>query len=42
MDLGTVKIEKSGRHAFKIKPIMKAKAAVMDVREVKLIPVASP
>ena len=42
IDLGTVKIEKTGRHAFKIKPIIKAKAAVMDVREVKLIPVVSP
>lgn len=40
-ELGEVDIETRGRHTFLIKPIRKAKAAVMDVREVKLIPVAT-
>ena len=40
MELGEVTIGAAGRHTFTIKPIRKAKAAVMDVREVKLIPIA--
>ncbi len=36
LDLGKVKIERAGRHRLQIKPIMKAKSAIMDVRQVKL------
>jgi len=38
MELGEVSVKTAGRHNFLVKPIRKAKAAVMDVREVKLIP----
>lgn len=41
IELGEVLIEKAGLHKFTVKPILKAKAAVMDVREVRLIPVAN-
>ncbi|HJZ92440.1 MAG TPA: sulfatase/phosphatase domain-containing protein, partial [Gemmataceae bacterium] len=37
-DLGTITISKPGRHALTIKPKTKAKAAVMDVRQVTLRP----
>lgn len=38
MELGQVEISAGGHHKFLVKPIRKAKAAVMDVREVRLIP----
>src|SRR5262245_22154229 len=38
-ELGTVSIDKAGRHTLAIKPKTKAKAAVMDVRQVTLKPV---
>jgi arylsulfatase A len=38
-DIGTVKIDKAGRHTLTIKPTKKAAAAVMDVRQVTLKPV---
>jgi arylsulfatase A len=38
-DIGTVKIDKAGRHTLTIKPVKKATAAVMDVRQVTLKPV---
>lgn len=37
-DIGKVKVEKAGRHTLTIRPRTKAKAAVMDVRRVRLIP----
>jgi hypothetical protein len=37
-DVGTVEIEKAGRHTLAIKPRTKAAAAVMDVRQVTLKP----
>jgi arylsulfatase A len=37
-DIGTVKIDKAGRYTLAIKPIKKAAAAVMDVRQVVLKP----
>jgi len=37
-DVGTVKIDKTGRHTLTIKPVKKAAAAVMDVRQVTLKP----
>jgi hypothetical protein len=40
-EIGTVKIEKSGRQTLTIKPKSRAKAAVMDVRQVRLKPVES-
>ena len=36
---GTVKIEKADAVTLEIRPVKKAKAAVMDVRQVKLVPV---
>jgi hypothetical protein len=36
---GTVKIEKADAFTLEIRPVKKAKAAVMDVRQVKLVPV---
>jgi arylsulfatase A len=38
-EIGTVTIDKAGRHSLAIKPKTKAKAAVMDVRQVTLKPV---
>ena len=38
-EIGTVKIDKAGRYTLTIKPIKKAAAAVMDVRQVTLKPV---
>ena len=35
---GTVKIEKADSFTLEIRPVKKAKAAVMDVRQVKLVP----
>lgn len=37
-EAGTVAIEKDGTFALEIRPVKKAKAAVMDIRQVKLIP----
>jgi arylsulfatase A-like enzyme len=37
-DLGTIRIDRPGRHGLTIKPKSKAKAAVMDVRQVTLKP----
>jgi hypothetical protein len=37
-DIGTVRIDKPGRHTLTVKPRTKAKAAVMDVRQVTLKP----
>jgi arylsulfatase A-like enzyme len=37
-DIGTVRLEKPGRYALTVKPTSKAKAAVMDVRQVRLLP----
>jgi arylsulfatase A-like enzyme len=37
-DIGIVKIEKAGKHTLSIKPIKKAAAAIMDVRQVTLKP----
>jgi arylsulfatase A-like enzyme len=37
-DIGTVKIDKPGRYTLSIKPLKKAAAAVMDVRQVTLKP----
>ncbi|MGL4553606.1 MAG: sulfatase-like hydrolase/transferase [Gemmataceae bacterium] len=37
-DLGAIKVG-AGRQTLKVKPLTKAKAAVMDVREVRLVPV---
>jgi arylsulfatase A-like enzyme len=38
-DIGTVKIDKAGRHTLTIKPVKKAASAIMDVRQVTLKPV---
>lgn len=38
MRLGTIELVRSGRHVLKVKPISKAKQAVMDLREVRLVP----
>jgi arylsulfatase A-like enzyme len=38
-DIGTVRIDKAGRHTLTIKPLKKAAAAIMDVRQVTLKPV---
>jgi len=38
-EVGRVLIAKPGRHVLTVKPIMKKKAAVMDLRQVRLIPV---
>jgi arylsulfatase A-like enzyme len=38
-DIGSVRIDKSGRFTLAIQPKTKAKAAVMDVRQVRLLPV---
>jgi hypothetical protein len=38
-EIGTVKIDKAGRHTLAIRPRTRAKAAVMDVRQVTLKPV---
>jgi hypothetical protein len=37
-EIGTVKIDKPGRHTLAIKPKTKAAAAIMDVRQVTLKP----
>lgn len=36
-DVGTLKIEKAGRHTLTLKPVKKAGAAVMDVRQIRLV-----
>jgi arylsulfatase A len=38
MRLGMIEIARTGRHVLKVKPISKAKQAVMDLREVRLRP----
>jgi arylsulfatase A-like enzyme len=38
--IGTVKLDKPGRHTLTVRPRSKAKAAVMDLRQVTLTPVA--
>jgi len=38
-DLGTIKIDKPGTYRCAVKPIRKAKGAVMDLRQVTLTPV---
>ncbi|MFO0878330.1 MAG: sulfatase-like hydrolase/transferase [Gemmataceae bacterium] len=38
-DIGTVQIASAGRHTLTIQPLKKARAAVMDVRQVTLTPV---
>ena len=38
-DVGTVKFDQPGRYTLTVKPKTKAKAAVMDIREVTLRPV---
>lgn len=38
IDLGVVSLEQSGRHRVEVRVLEKAKQAVMDVREVRLIP----
>jgi arylsulfatase A len=37
-DIGTVRIDKPGRYTLSVQPKTRAKSAVMDVREVRLIP----
>ncbi len=39
MDIGTVKIDKPGTYRCMVKPVKKAKVAVMDLRQVTLTPV---
>jgi acetyl esterase/lipase len=36
--IGTLTVTKPGRHTLRIQPVRKAKAAVMDVREIRLVP----
>ena len=38
-DIGTVRLDKGGRYTLTVQPKIKTKNAVMDVREVRLIPV---
>lgn len=38
-NIGTVTLARPGRHTLIVKPLTKAKAAVMDLRQVKLIPI---
>jgi hypothetical protein len=39
--IGAVNLEKPGAHALRVKPVRKAKDAVMDLRQVRLVPVES-
>src|SRR5262249_26062032 len=38
-EVGTLKIDRAGRHPLTVKATSKAKAAVMDLRRVRLVPV---
>ena len=39
--VGTLEIKNSGRHLLKVVPVSKAKGAVMDVRQIQLVPAGS-